>query len=196
MDNSEPTVPYGYCQCGCGRRTKPYRNTNATYGHVAGEPAKYLSGHGGIRPLLERFSERVDKRGPDDCWEWTAGRIPEGYGRITHRRKRYDAHRLAWEIANGRPVPEGMEVCHRCDNPPCCNPAHLFVGTTLDNALDRERKGRGLTGRSPNAKLTADSVREIRRLAGSVPQAELACRYGVATSTVNDVVKKRSWRGI
>lgn len=92
------------------------------------------------RPLGERLRERVDKRGPDECWPWIGAANREGgYGYLSTGgrggRKVY-AHRVAWELANGRPVPDGMVVRHSCDNPPCCNPAHLSIGTMLDNAND------------------------------------------------------------
>lgn len=82
------------------------------------------------------FWAQVHKSG--DCWEWKGKRYPSGYG----RHSKFYAHRVAYELVHG-PIPAGMFVCHRCDNPPCCNPAHLFLGTPEDNAKDRERKGRG-----------------------------------------------------
>lgn len=93
--------------------------------------------------VVQRFARFVQVGEPNACWEWTGFRIPDGYGQITirSRQRTYKAHRLAWEIAHG-PIPEGLQVCHKCDNPPCCNPAHLFLGTARDNVMDRERKGR------------------------------------------------------
>jgi hypothetical protein len=89
--------------------------------------------------LEEEFWEWVDIRGDDDCWEWKRSRFPDGYGQVNHT----VAHRIAWEMTNG-PIPEGLWVLHKCDNPPCCNPNHLFLGTVKDNVHDAMRKGRML----------------------------------------------------
>lgn len=77
----------------------------------------------------------------DACMEWTGPKRPDGYGRLWFENKPWDAHRLAWHFAKG-PIPEGMFVCHRCDNPGCYNPAHLFLGTAKDNTRDSLTKGR------------------------------------------------------
>lgn len=95
------------------------------------------------RELLSlRFWAKVDKRGPDECWPWlgaTNGNM--GHGQLTVAQRRHYAHRAAWELAHG-PIPPGFFVCHHCDNPPCCNSAHLFLGTARDNAQDMVAKGR------------------------------------------------------
>lgn len=94
----------------------------------------------------DKFWDHVDCQGEDECWCWTASRLPSGYGRVRFEKKSTYAHRVAWILTHG-PIPEGMVVCHHCDNPPCCNPKHLFVGTQADNVHDRDRKGRGIGGR-------------------------------------------------
>lgn len=92
--------------------------------------------------LHERVRFHVDaSAGPDACWPWTAGKANGGYGAIRYNGSIYRAHRIAWTIANGA-IPQGMLVLHKCDNPPCCNPAHLFIGTHKDNSQDMARKGR------------------------------------------------------
>jgi len=86
------------------------------------------------------FWERVDMSGgPDACWPWTGARHPSGYGGVSWRGGRVNAHRVAYELAYGNPG-KGF-VCHHCDNPPCCNPAHLFLGTAQDNYRDSIAKG-------------------------------------------------------
>jgi HNH endonuclease len=75
------------------------------------------------------------------CWEWSGARDRYGYGKLRRDTVYWKAHRLAWTLEHG-PIPDGMYVCHHCDNPPCVNPAHLFLGTSRDNQLDRVAKGR------------------------------------------------------
>lgn len=98
--------------------------------------------------LTDRFWPKVDRRGPDECWEWTGSRQPTGYGRIKISDRVHNTHRVVWALTNG-PIPARLQVLHRCDNPPCCNPAHLYLGTIADNMHDRDRKGRSRFG--PNA---------------------------------------------
>ncbi len=88
-----------------------------------------------------RFWAKVDIGAPDKCWEWQASCNPAGYGGFQFNGRFGKAHRAAWELANG-PIPEGICVLHRCDNPPCCNPAHLWLGTYADNHRDAVAKGR------------------------------------------------------
>jgi hypothetical protein len=100
------------------------------------------------RTLAERFWSKVDKRGPDECWPFTGrtngnGAYP-GYGWIRGpeaNRRPLAAHRISWELHNG-PIPDGLFVLHKCDFPPCTNPAHLFLGTNRDNMRDAAAKGR------------------------------------------------------
>jgi hypothetical protein len=99
------------------------------------------------KPIKEdpcvRFWRFVDKsNGEDSCWTWNGSRTRDGYGHFGINRKTVVAHRFSWALSFGS-IPDGSIVCHKCDTPSCVNPLHLFIGTDLDNARDRERKGRG-----------------------------------------------------
>lgn len=135
---------------------------------------------------LDRFWSNVDVRGPEDCWPWIGSIGANGYGKIGIKGRFYTASRLAWFIANGE-QPRGC-VCHTCDNPPCCNPAHLWVGTILQNMRDAQKKGRysnrGGCGGGTRA-LSDEQVQEIRR--STLPMRILAERFGVSSSTISNV---------
>ncbi len=153
--------------------------------------------------LAERFWAKVEKKGPDECWKWTGSTHKFGYGIIGAGGRgggTLYAHRVSWEIHNG-PIPDGMCVCHSCDNPPCTNPHHFFLGTRPDNTADMMAKGRHrlriLNGEKHGmAKVTERDVREIRRLRGSVGQSHLARRYGVGVSTISMIQLRRIWRHV
>ena len=148
------------------------------------------------RSLEERFWNFVVK-GPG-CWDWTGATHPFGYGvmGVSGRRGAVDtAHRVSWLIHNG-PVPDMTEVCHRCDNPPCTRPDHLFLGTHADNMSDMGAKGRsGLRGgRSPKAKLTETAVRDIRaRCAAGEIDRTVAESFGVTRECVRDIRLGKRW---
>lgn len=159
------------------------------------------------------FWERVDRRTPDECWLWTGYVRRDGYGQVTHAGRRSGAHRWAFELAGGV-IPDGYSVCHTCDVPLCCNPAHLFVGTTLDNQRDSSAKGRSRFGernpmrqaaarakvsqpgeRNAMAKLTRHQVGEIKRMVASGQrQRVVAQSFGVSQATVSLIVNERAWR--
>lgn len=137
----------------------------------------------------ERFWSMVDRSGgPDACWPWQGSIVPSGYGQFKARHengaKNWRAHRYAYTITYGD-IPDGMIACHRCDNPPCCNPAHLFVGTNADNTADGRLKGRIVR------KLGPIEIAAIRSAyaAGGTSYAKLGKQYGVTFGTIRDVVK-------
>lgn len=144
------------------------------------------------KPLMDRIMEKVIKT--DSCWLWT-GAISHGYGRIGKGKKTYFVHRIVFEHFNGKIGP-GLLACHRCDNPKCCNPDHIFLGNQDANMKDMARKNRHSYGeKSPNSKLTVDQVREIRALVlRGVPQKEIAPRFGISTSNISKLTTKVSWR--
>lgn len=146
-------------------------------------------------PLEKRFMSHVEQRGPDECWLWTASLNDHGYGVIgVVGRKQQKAHRISWELYKG-PIVSGMCVLHRCDNPPCVNPDHLFLGTMADNTADMLSKGRAskLCGEnSSNAKLTTAQVLEIKA-SKNVPARVFMDRFDISESTVHGIKSGRYW---
>jgi hypothetical protein len=148
------------------------------------------------KPIADRFWPKVDKRGPNECWPWTgaARRKDEGYGAFWRDGRHQPASRIAYEITNG-PIEPHLVICHRCDNPPCCNPAHLFVGERPDNDADRVAKGRQCKGESVGtAKLTAEQVRVIRALRGVKTRKAIAPMFGITTAYVGELWRRESWK--
>lgn len=146
---------------------------------------------------LKRFWDKVDVRGPNECWEWTAG-TSKGYGVFGFgHSSTFLAPRISYAIEYGDPGDDC--VCHSCDNPPCCNPAHLWVGTKGDNNRDMYQKGRARPTvpkgeKSHLAKLTEQDVRAIRK--SNELHHILAERYGVCRSAIGMVKSRKSWKHI
>lgn len=144
-----------------------------------------------------RFWERIVKAGPDKCWEWTGDRDKFGYGHVSWVGKPMLAHRVALSLTDGQWA-NSLSVCHSCDNPSCCNPAHLWRGTQRDNSLDMVRKGRiGPRQRGedkPNTRLTEAMVIAIRN--SSLPGSKLAAMYGIGKTTVLTIKRRETWRHV
>lgn len=166
------------------------------------------------RDLAERFWEKVDKTSPDGCWPWTAAASAlHGYGRFSHdtargpRRRSFvrNAHTVAWELDRGRKLPPGKVVRHQCDNPICCNPKHLLLGTHAQNVRDKIRRGRfrpELTRRvvgeeHGRARLTEIDVIAMRaaRARGMSVRA-LADVYGVHEMTASHAIRRITWKHV
>lgn len=139
----------------------------------------------------ERFWAKVNKGAPNGCWEWTASRTKKGYGHFGFNGRTFIAHRFVL-MMQGHEIPEDMAVCHRCDNPPCVNPEHLFIGTNQDNVDDMVSKGRH-HGRNP-AKLTPEKVLEARlRATQGESHRSIARSMGVASTTLSYAVNGTNW---
>lgn len=148
-----------------------------------------------------KFQSRIDKRGPNDCWLWTGGINKfTGYGRAMYRRRRIPAHRYAFMLANNIEHLEKWQfVCHKCDNPPCCNPNHLFLGTQADNMQDMLSKGRDnycRGERSPSRKLSWEQVQAVKSMAeaGELSQREIARQFDIHQVTVSKILNGIRWR--
>ena len=151
-------------------------------------------------PIAERFWRRVKRGAQTECWEWQGGMFSDGYGAFTMDKRARKAHRVAWELENG-PIPHGLVICHRCDNPACVNPSHLFPGTWAENSHDRDTKGR--TCRTPgserwSSKLTEAIVLDIRAryIPRKVTLQQLADEYGVCMQLISQIVNRKIWTHI
>jgi hypothetical protein len=152
-------------------------------------------------PLSVRFQRNVGPTNDRGCILWIGTTNKAGYGVIYTGRERtpmVGAHRIAYGLAYG-PIPAGMDVLHRCDNPPCVNPEHLFLGTHADNMADKVAKGRGAMGeRQGAAKVTDDIVREIRERhsAGGISRKQLAREYGLSRNATRSIILRLTWRHV
>lgn len=198
-EQSTQEIPYGYCHCGCGQKTNIATVTVRKYGWIRGEPKRYIHGHSlhlnrkpGYESLEDAFWHHVEPAPWDSCWEWVGARATFGYGTMGYSNRQWLAHRASWIIHFG-PIPDGMEVCHTCDNPSCVNPYHLFLGSHLDNMRDMATKGRHpMMGR-----ITEEDVREIRRLAeGGMSQQKIAKHYGIVQQQVSRIVRRERWASV
>lgn len=148
------------------------------------------------KSLPDRFWARVDRSaGPDACWPWR-GRVNKttGYGVLMSEGAPLGAHRTAYVLAVSE-IPAGMQICHRCDNPPCCNPGHLFLGTHRENHADKVAKGRHTHGlRHHKTKLTVEEVREVLDLKNSGSRTRvIAARFRISSPLVNAIARGKHW---
>ena len=146
---------------------------------------------------LKKYLNKVLVVNPKLCWDWQ-GRLDDGgYGSMTLRGSTILVHRIAWIIDNGE-IPKGMNILHKCDNPKCVNPDHLFLGTHFDNMRDMAAKGRAPKrpgSKNPNSKLNESKVREIKNLlANGKTRKYVSTTFEVSLSTIDRIINKKSWR--
>lgn len=148
------------------------------------------------KTIHERFDTKYYVNTQIGCWEWTGAKMPTGRGELGFKdidgkwRYKY-AYRVSYELYRG-PIPNGMLVCHTCDNPSCVNPHHLFLGSVQDNASDMVKKGRSTKGeKNPQAKLTRLLAEEIRQMPGT--QQAIANQYGVSRELVGQIKRGLIW---
>ena len=140
---------------------------------------------------MNRFWSKVDAAPSDCCWEWLASKFSNRYGQFKYKRKMWKAHRFAYQLSKGT-IPDGMSVRHTCDNPACCNPAHLVIGTHQDNMNDRSQRNRQAKGESNGfCKFTNDQVRQVFLAKGT--QREIAKQFNISNQQVSNI-KRRQYR--
>lgn len=153
-----------------------------------------------LKNPVNHFWSNVSRREPANCWVWKMGTNGR-YGTFYPLEKQLGevvAHRIAFILSRGT-IPDGLEVCHNCDNPICCNPSHLFLATHKENMQDMVSKGRQAKLKGElhgESKLTNASVKEIRRLAPKISQRVLAHRFGVTKRVIHNVIKRKSWNHV
>lgn len=130
------------------------------------------------------------------CWNWTKRRDKDGYGKVSADRRSYRTHRLAAHLWLGMPLDSRLFVLHRCDNPSCFNPRHLFIGTPQDNMVDRDRKGRLAYGeRHGMSRFGVEQIKDIRaRFEAGETRMEIAKSLGAGWNTINKIVSGETWR--
>jgi uncharacterized protein YbaR (Trm112 family) len=163
----DSTIPIGFCQCGCGQRTRLARQTSRAQGWVRGQPLQYFRNHNHTTGSIEkRLWSRIDRLGPDDCWPWQGRLTSSGYGAITYGGRTWPAHRVVERLANG-PIEDGILVCHTCDvrypigdisYRKCCNLSHLLRGTNAENLAHMAATGRSASGDRSSTRLYPERV--------------------------------------
>jgi hypothetical protein len=145
----------------------------------------------------KRFWSKVDKNTQSGCWEWTAAKHTDGYGQFNIKGKLYRANRIAWQLHFGN-IPEEFCVCHKCDNPACCNPKHLFLGTHNDNNKDMKKKNRNARGsKNGHAKVTEEDITQIKRMKNiGIHVDDIAVQYGISKWTIYDICRGRIWKHV
>jgi len=143
--------------------------------------------------LKERLLAYVEKTS-NGCWEWKGATLRGGYGNMGVNGKTKQTHRLSYELFVGK-IPKGLLVCHKCDNPLCCNPEHLFLGTHKTNAEDRVNKNRSSVGEDfPKSKLKEKEVLEIRRyLRNGITHRTLAKMFRVGKTCISYIAEGKTW---
>jgi hypothetical protein len=150
------------------------------------------------RPLHERFWSKVKRGAPNECWPWQEGRNEQGYGRFKIGRLNHGAHRVAYLLTTGAD-PGKEDVLHSCDNPPCCNPAHLSLGDDKRNAAERDARGRAAShagSHNGRAVLTEETATYAmaRLLTGRERQVDIARAFGSSQARISGLWLLKTWR--
>lgn len=200
-NTTSDAIPFGYCHCGCGKKTNIAQMTSNKDHITKGQPCYFLSGHGnGFSSPAKRFWSKVKIGNPDECWNWIPKVNRYGYGQFLIHGHHHSAARFAYELTNG-PLPKELLACHKCNNRACCNPSHIYAGTQKENIQDCKQAGhfhdlihkRGIEHH--NAKLTEDDIRQIRDAYanGIATELQLAKRFNVTRANIYLIVRRKHW---
>lgn len=187
-----------WCVCSCGKEAWVYVRGDRLRSSACQACANRA--HSLPRPMAKQvadFWKRVEVRAPDECWPWTGPvKRKTGYGYVAFDGSYEGVHRVSYRLKSGQPIPNGLFVCHHCDNRRCCNPSHLFLGTIQENLADMVAKGRHSFGQDAGrAKLTDSDVVAIREMHGrGVKAKDLAAHYGIDFSQVHNIVSRKQWK--
>lgn len=141
----------------------------------------------------QRFWSKVNLGTEENCWDWTASCVTAGYGKFSYKSKAFDAHRFSYFLHFGE-IPRGMFVCHRCDNPKCVNPSHLFLGTNLDNVKDMIAKRLHRFGdKTSRSKVANKEIKKIKTLyKKGISQKQLAKKFGICQSSISRILSGKN----
>jgi hypothetical protein len=196
--NAKQSGMFWNCVCECGKKAIVYGQTirsgmSKSCGCLKAEKNSLSMKAMRLRQsgsLHDRFFSRFVVLA-NGCWQWRSHTDKDGYGILPGDKKNVRAHRLSYEIHIEK-ISDGMIVCHKCDNPGCVNPEHLFIGTKKDNAQDALQKGRAYVGeKNGRSKLTEQNVKEI--LSSKLNSEQLAQKLGVSRATINSVKRGTTW---
>lgn len=162
--------------------------------------SEHISRHARRQPkaIETRLLDRTI-RTPSGCWEWQGAKTLAGYGKMYANQKCDDTHRISYRLFCG-PIPDGVYVCHRCDNPPCVNPNHLFLGTPTENQADMRMKRRARNPKGSEAwkaKICeADVVRIRQQFADGRPRKQIAREFGLSETTISHIARGKIWKHV
>lgn len=192
--STSPSRPTRTCAHCTGPLPRPYRSNRVYCSKICSRSARFRS----LTEAIDHLWQFTDRSDPDGCWPWTRALRDgdHGYGTFQFNGRKVATHRFAWEVTYG-PIPDGFEICHHCDNPPCNRPDHFFLGTHLDNHKDKLKKQRHPYGeRHGQSCFTDDQIRTIRQdyATGTRTILEMAEYYNTHRQTLYSIVRRETWK--
>ncbi len=198
FDSPSQTIPIGFCQCGCGQRTRISHKTDNRAGWIKGHPLRFIYGHNVTKVnSIQNIWDRVNVGTPDECWLWTTSRDSHGYGIFSGNYRKIRVTRCVYDLCYGIKNPKS-EICHACDVPLCCNPLHLFEGSHLDNMRDKVSKNRHLRGSATKGSILNETqIPEIRTLlSNGYTTVEIGKKFGVSPAAIRSIRRGKNWKHV